>query len=51
MHENEIGTAVVDFAFHLQQDLSPGLLQMVVAGDHRKVSGNGISPIDNRKRS
>jgi len=29
MHENEIGTAVLDFAVHLHQDLGPGLLETV----------------------
>ncbi len=29
MHENEIGTAIVDFAFQLHQDLGPGLLETV----------------------
>ena len=29
MHENEIGTAVVDFAVHLHQDLGSGLLETV----------------------
>ena len=27
MHENEIGTAIVDCAVHLHQDLGPGLLE------------------------
>jgi len=27
MHENEIGTALVDCAVHLHQDLGPGLLE------------------------
>jgi GxxExxY protein len=29
MHENEIGTAIVDCAVHLHQDLGPGLLETV----------------------
>ena len=29
MHENEIGTVVVDGAVHLHQDLGPGLLETV----------------------
>jgi GxxExxY protein len=29
MHENEIGTLIVDSAVHLHQDLGPGLLEMV----------------------
>ena len=29
MHENEIGTVVVDCAVHLHQDLGPGLLETV----------------------
>jgi GxxExxY protein len=29
MHENEIGTMIVDSAFHLHQDLGPGLLEIV----------------------
>ena len=29
MHENEIGTAVVDCAVHLHQDLGRGLLETV----------------------
>lgn len=29
MHENDIGTAVVDCAVHLHQDLGPGLLETV----------------------
>jgi hypothetical protein len=27
MHENEIGTLIVDIAVHLHQDLGPGLLE------------------------
>ena len=29
MHENEIGTLIVDSAVHLHQDLGPGLLETV----------------------
>ncbi len=29
MHENEIGTIIVDSAIHLHQDLGPGLLETV----------------------
>jgi GxxExxY protein len=29
MHENEIGTLIVDCAVHLHQDLGPGLLETV----------------------
>lgn len=29
MHENEIGTIIVDCAIHLHQDLGPGLLETV----------------------
>jgi GxxExxY protein len=29
MHENEIGTSIVDSAIHLHQDLGPGLLETV----------------------
>ena len=29
MHENEIGTLIVDSAVHLHQDLGPGLLEAV----------------------
>ena len=29
MHENEIGTVIVDSAVHLHQDLGPGLLETV----------------------
>ena len=29
MHENEIGTVIVDCAVHLHQDLGPGLLETV----------------------
>ena len=29
MHENEIGTLIVDTAVHLHQDLGPGLLETV----------------------
>jgi len=29
MHENEIGTTIVDCAVHLHQDLGPGLLETV----------------------
>ena len=40
MHENEIGTAIVDGAVHLHQDLGPGLLETVyevtLAGKRKK---------------
>ena len=29
MHENEIGTLIVDSAIHLHRDLGPGLLELV----------------------
>ncbi len=29
MHENEIGTLIIDSAVHLHQDRGPGLLEMV----------------------
>ena len=29
MHENEIGTVIVDCAVHLHQNLGPGLLETV----------------------
>jgi GxxExxY protein len=29
MHENEIGTTIVDCAIHLHQDLGPGLFETV----------------------
>ena len=29
MHENEVGTVIVDSAVHLHQDLGPGLLETV----------------------
>ena len=29
MHENEIGTIIIDCAIHLHQDLGPGLLETV----------------------
>jgi len=29
MHENEIGTLIVDSAAHLHQDLGPGLMETV----------------------
>jgi GxxExxY protein len=29
MHENEVGTLIVDSAIHLHQDLGPGLLETV----------------------
>ena len=29
MHENDIGTSIVDSAIHLHQDLGPGLLETV----------------------
>lgn len=29
MHENEIGTMIIDSAVHLHQDLGPGLLEIV----------------------
>ena len=44
MHENEIGTVIVDCAVHLHQDLGPGLLETVyeVTLD-RKLEERGLS--------
>ena len=44
MHENEIGTVIVDCAVHLHQDLGPGLLEtlydVILA---RKLEKRGLS--------
>ena len=44
MHENEIGTAIVDCAVHLHQDLGPGLLETVYDVTlARKLEKRGLS--------
>ena len=44
MHENEIGTAIVDCAVHLHQDLGPGLLETVYEVTlPRKLQKRGLS--------
>jgi GxxExxY protein len=44
MHENEIGTAIVDCAVHLHQDLGPGLLETVYEVTlARKLEKRGLS--------
>ena len=44
MHENEIGTAIVDCAVHLHQDLGPGLLESVYEVTlARKLEKRGLS--------
>ncbi|MDA0660027.1 MAG: GxxExxY protein [Planctomycetota bacterium] len=44
MHENEIGTVVVDCAVHLHQDLGPGLLETVYEVTlARKLERRGLS--------
>lgn len=44
MHENEIGTAIVDCAVHLHQDLGPGLLETVYEAIlARKLEQRGLS--------
>jgi len=44
MHENEIGTVVVDCAVHLHQDLGPGLLETVYEVTlARKLEKRGLS--------
>lgn len=44
MHENEIGTVIVDCAVHLHQDLGPGLLETVYEVTlARKLEKRGLS--------
>ena len=44
MHENEIGTAIVDCAVHLHQDLGPGPLETVYEVTlARKLEKRGLS--------
>lgn len=44
MQENEIGTAIVDCAVHLHQDLGPGLLETVYeVTPARKLEKRGLS--------
>ena len=44
MHENEIGTVIVDCAIHLHQDLGPGLLETVYEVTlARKLEKRGLS--------
>ena len=44
MHENEIGTVIVDCAVHLHQDLGPGLLETVYEVTlARKLEMRGLS--------
>jgi GxxExxY protein len=44
MHENEIGTVIVDSAVHLHQDLGPGLLETVYEVTlTRKLERRGLS--------
>jgi GxxExxY protein len=44
MHENEIGTVIVDSAVHLHQDLGPGLLETVYEVTlTRKLEKRGLS--------
>jgi len=44
MHENEIGTAIVDCAVRLHQDLGPGLLETVYEAIlARKLQQRGLS--------
>ncbi len=44
MHENDIGTAIVDCAVHLHQDLGPGLLETVYEVTlARKLEKRGLS--------
>ena len=44
MHENEIGTVIVDCAIRLHQDLGPGLLETVYEVTlARKLEKNGLS--------
>ena len=44
MHENEIGTMIVDYAVHLHQDLGPGLLEIVYEVTlARKLEQRGLS--------
>ena len=44
MHENEIGTMIVDCAVHLHQDLGPGLLETVYEVTlARKLEQRGLS--------
>ncbi len=41
MHENEIGTLIVDSAVHLHQDLGPGTLETVYEGKRPSAPGRG----------
>jgi GxxExxY protein len=44
MHENDIGTVIVDCAVHLHQDLGPGLLESVYEVTlARKLEKRGLS--------
>lgn len=44
MHENDVGTAIVDCAVHLHQDLGPGLLETVYEVTlARKLEKRGLS--------
>ena len=47
MHENEIGTLIVDRAMHLHQDLGPGLLETVYEVTlAAKLGRRGLSAFD-----